>query len=148
MLAGDGQAILADLKKAAKYEGADPPTNEDFAEMCKRINALGPTSHLRRIQPIERTTWIDFLVWHRMRSARAIDKLFRYTIFLDSEHVRLITKIDNSTLFGYLDELRFHSAGVHVNYTNLTFLAEDLFRDYGLTRQLQQYADRHLKGLA
>jgi len=64
--------------------------------------------------------------------------------FLDSEHVRLVTKIDDSTLFMTLDILN----SVGGSSTDLTFLAEPLFNYYGLTHQLQQYADRHLKGLA
>jgi hypothetical protein len=149
MLAGGGQGVLAELKKAAGYEAADPPTKEDFVEICKRINPLGPAPMVRRIRPIEYATWIEFLIYHRLRSAQAIEKLFRYMTFLDSEHIRLIIKIDDSMLFAELDEHRmFHQRGVPVRYTDLTFLAESLFRYYGLTRQLQQYADRHLKGLA
>jgi hypothetical protein len=150
MLAGGGQWVLRELKKAAEYEGADPPTKEDFVEICKRINPRGPAPMVRRTWPIARATWIEFLFDQRQRSARTIEKLFRYMTFLDSEHIRLIMQIDENTLFKELDELRgFQLAGVPVNYnTDLTFLADSLFRYYKLTRQLQQYADRHFKGLA
>jgi hypothetical protein len=149
MLAGGGQGAFPELKKAAGYEAADPLTKEDFVEICKRINPSGPAPMVRRLQPLEYATWIEFLIYHRFRSAQAIEKLFRYMTFLDSEHIRLITQIDNSTLFAQLDELRgVQLAGVPIDNTDLTFLAEPLFRYDRLTRQLHQYADRHLKGLA
>jgi hypothetical protein len=54
--------------------------------------------------------------------------------FLDSEHIRIITKIDDSVLFAHVDHL--DSQGGRVGNTDLTFLAEPLFRYYGLARQL------------
>jgi hypothetical protein len=109
-LAGGGQAVLAELKKAAGYESADPPTKEDFEEICKRINPLGPASLARRTWPITRATWIEFLFDQRQRSARAIETLFRYLMYLDPEHKRLIRQIENNSLYAQLDELRAFSS--------------------------------------
>jgi hypothetical protein len=144
ILIGDGRAVIAELKKAAGYEGTDPPTKEDIVEICKRINPSGQAPLVLRGSPqLKYATWIEFLRDRRHRSAQAINKLFRYMTFLDSEHIRLITKIDNSFLFFILDTM---PRGV--SNTDLTFLAYELFSYYRLTRQLQQYADRHFKGLA
>jgi hypothetical protein len=68
--------------------------------------------------------------------------------YLDSEHVLLITNIDYSTYFRMLDMYVGLRASEPIRSTDLTFLANPLFRYYQLTRQLQQYADRHLTGLA
>jgi hypothetical protein len=149
IVAGGGQAVLADFEKAARYKSANPPTKEHFVEICKPINWLGQAPLARRTWPIERATWIEYLFDRRHRSNQATEKLFRYMTFLDSEHIRLITKIEDSTLFKQLDEFRAsHLSGIPFVDRDLTFLAPDLYSYYGLTRQLQQYADRHLKGLA
>jgi hypothetical protein len=113
-------------------------------ESCRRINPSGPAPLLRRSRPSEDATWIELPVYYRRRSGQAIEQRFRYMTFLDSEHVRILTKIDDSGLFAHVDMLASQS----VSNTDLTLLAEALFGYYRLTRQLQQYADRHLKGLA
>ena len=77
MLAGDGEAVVAELKKAARYEGADPSTRQDFVAICERINPSGPAPLLRSVQHIEYATWIAFLLYRRHRSARAITRLLR-----------------------------------------------------------------------
>jgi hypothetical protein len=76
MLAGGAQAVLAALAEAAGHKVADPPTQKDFDEICKHINSLGLAPLLKRSQPREYATWIEFLFYRRQRSARAIEKLF------------------------------------------------------------------------
>jgi hypothetical protein len=141
MLAGDGQAVLAALQKAAGHEAADPPTQETFVDICKRIHPLGSSPMVRHTWPLTHATWLEFLFDRRQRSAQTIETLFRYMTYLDPEHKRLIRQIDNNSFFAQLDELRaFQLASVPVGNTDLSFLADSLFRYYRLTHQLQQKA--------
>jgi hypothetical protein len=149
MIAGGGQGLLRELAKAAGYEAGNPPTKEDFVEVCERINPSDPAPRVRRLQPLEYVTWLELLFEYRYRSAQASEKLFQFMSFLDSEHIRLIIRIDESALFRELDSYRaIYQTGVPIRSPDLTWLADSLFRYYRLTRELQQYADRHLKGLA
>ena len=150
MLAGDGEAVLKELKKASGYEAHDPPTKEDFVEICQRIDPGGPSAIMvQRAWPIIPATWIEFLFDRRFRSARAIEMLVRNLIYLDPKHKKLIARIENTSYFAQLDDFRASQlAGIPFRNTNLSFLADPLFRYYQVTRELQQYADRHFTGLA
>jgi len=144
MIGGDGQAILNELSKAAGHSVEGTPTIEDFKIICSQINPSGNAPILKRIQPLEHGTWIDYLLDRKARSERAVDLLLRYVLYLESEHVRLITEIRGCVLFMVLDGM----AGQSLSNSDMSFLATALYRHNTLTRELSNYADKHMKGLA
>lgn len=144
MLIGDGQAILSELSKAASHSAATPPSEEDFKIICTSINPAGNAPLLKRLQPMEHANWIEFLLERKARSERAIDLLLRYILYLESEHVRLITEIKGCVLFMMLDSVARHP----LSNKDMSFLAGALTGHYALTRELAIYSDKHLKGVA
>jgi hypothetical protein len=93
---------------------------------------------------MEYANWIEFLLERKARSERAIDLLLRFMLYLESEHVRLITEIKECALFLQLESV----ARYPVSNKDMSFLSSALFRYYNLTRELAAYSDKHMKRVA
>lgn len=93
---------------------------------------------------MEYANWIEFLLDRKARSQRAIESLLRYMLYLESEHVRLVTEINYCVLFMILDSVTPHP----LSNKDMAFLASAGFRYYNLTRELAAYSDMHMKGVA
>jgi hypothetical protein len=144
MLIGDGQAVHAELSKAAKHTSTAIPSADDFKTICGQIDPASSAPLLKRTQPMEYASWIEFLLERKARSERAIDLLLRYMLYLESEHVRLVTEIKDCVLFMMLDGVARHS----FSNKDMSFLASALFSYYNLTRELAAYSDKHMRGVA
>lgn len=144
MLIGDGQAVHAALSKAANHISTAIPSADDFKTICAQIDPVASAPLLKNIQPLEYANWIEFLSERKARSERAIDLLLRYMLYLESEHVRLVTEIKDCVLFMMLDGLARHP----LSNKDMSFLASALFSYYNLTRELEAYSETHMKGIA
>lgn len=144
MLIGDGQAILHELSKAANHSVDTTPSAEDFNKICSNINPNDRAPLLKRFYPREYANWVEFLHFHKSRSERTIELLLHYIPYLESEHIRLITEINGCTLFSVLDNL----IGKKLSNKDMSFLSNNLYSYYSLTRELAAYSDKHMKGFA
>ena len=108
MLIGDGQAILAELEKAAGHTSSTPPTAGDFKTICERIDPTSDAPLLKQFLPPVYANWYEFLLERKARSERCVDLLLRYILYLKSEHVCLVTEIKDCVLFMMLDSVRLH----------------------------------------
>jgi hypothetical protein len=144
MVIGDGQYIFTELSKAANQMDISVPSAQDFNNICININPNDNAPLLKHFPPPIYANWIEFLQMRKARSERDIDLLLRYMPYLDAEHIRLLTEINGSVLFVMLDSINQHP----IKNNDLSFLSQPLFGYYSLTRELANYSDKYMKGIA
>ena len=141
MLFGDLQVLVNELSKAANHPIGAKPTAEDFNIICSKINPNDKAPVLKKWNPLEHENWLEFLYDRKERAEKTIDLLLRYMLYLEAEHIHLITEIKGCTFFILLDNVsRFP-----ITNEDIGFLASSLSDYYALIHDLAEYSDKHRK---
>ena len=144
ILYGDAQVVLSELSKAADHPVGVMPSAEDFDIICKKISPHDKAPIFRKWNPSEHANWIEFLHERKERSEKAVDILLRYMLYLETEHVRLLTEIKGCTLFLFLDNI----SRLPLSNKDMSYLSSALFEYYKLIHDLAEYSDKHMKVVA
>lgn len=141
---GDAQAIL---NEAAKQAGIDLPqeiTVETVDAIFALIDPRAQAPMIKPDYPFARANWLEFLYERRLRSGKNIDLLLGYMMYLESEHVKLLTEIRNSIYFMQLDSVARLGAG----NKDFSFMATSFTSYYDIALELSRYNEQHFKGVA
>jgi hypothetical protein len=143
-LVGDARSILSELEKASGYKINNTPTLEDFKKLCERIKPLSAAPLIKSFPPPIYANWYEFLNHYMYRSERSTDLLLRYMLYMEAEHVRLVTEIKDCVLFMLIRA----TYNLPKSDIDLSFFSDALFGYYKLTSELSVYCATHLKGMA
>lgn len=140
---GDGKSVFLALKTEAKYEfGGDYPSLNDIEEICKAVNPYGQAPLILG-QLRNYANWLQFLVYYMNRTEEGIKKIYIKMQFLDSDYLKLIINIQDSTYFSIVKSLI--SLGAPISNTDLSAFAKNIYEYLNHVRLLEDYAERKLK---
>lgn len=143
---GDCEGLIHELIKASGVTPKDLKniTKEDFELILQKIHPYADVplvnQHLGNGKFIY-AKWVEYFNYQRNRSLNAINnKIFIYIIYLETDYVKLITKVKDCSYFFVVQSIN----NSQMSNTDMTFLSDDLFEYYSQLKALKQYADFNL----
>lgn len=114
-------------------------TLEQYKELCKKANPNETPSNRGIGQPIsEKATYAKFIYNGSVAYVKHyIEKIFIYMPLLDSEHVRLINRLQNSEFFKEADTLTWQSLN-----SNFSVYSDNMYEFLEFVRDLEDYNER------
>ena len=133
---GDYKFQIRWIRKVAGNKTSDEyfSDEDDLISMLSKMHPNGKS-------PLSNVTWFQFFYYFKDRTKVHASNIFSRMPYLDSELVRLISRIDNCEYFKILELLNT----ITVRNNDLSILGK-LFCPYGMyCKQLEGYAVKHYK---
>lgn len=147
-LVGRGNSVVNTLASANKYLKPDLTKNitkEEFIELCKTTNPkeISPNTMIGKIGSFNKATYSQLIYNNSFSNTKAlIEKIFVYMPFLESDFVKLLNELSESTFFMMADVL----ANPHLFQNNdFTNMADPMFEYHLTLRKIENYIEEHYK---
>jgi hypothetical protein len=122
-------------------------TREDVKRLCKAVNPWSETDAWLVSDPPRQATVAEMLGVLKTRSELEIQRILVFSIYLDTNFIRLINQLLDSSYFSFCDAyfigevLRLFRHATR----NLKDVDDQLFDYLQIINELEEYADTHLK---
>ena len=138
-LVGDGRCIFSELcKKVGVTNKAFPPDKKVVEEIC----TINPHSEAPMVtQALQRVNWLYYLKHYMFRSKGSISKIFERMPYLESDLIKLLSRIDDSVYFSEIEAITW----TPIRNKDFSFLVNSLCNYFILTNDLEKYANKNLK---
>jgi hypothetical protein len=140
----DGINLLSEISKEAKVEGAEISkiTETELKEILRKIPPYGQAP---LIIGDRNASWLEFLFNSKARSTDFINRILVYIIYLDSEHVKLLTEVKDASYFNHLDN--FFTIGVKINNPDIKHFSRQMHAYLQTVSKLQAYYEKNFGDL-
>jgi hypothetical protein len=141
MVIGSAKSLINSMAQATNttLNGAFP-TAQELTTLCTGIN---PNSSaplvLGRVG--NNANWIQYLVYFKLRSETAIARIFSKMQYLDSDFVKILSKIEDCSHFNTLPII---VGTMPIGNTNMTAFQSELSNYFELIKELEVYYNEKL----
>jgi hypothetical protein len=145
IIIGSSKGILQDLEKASGQSLVGTISKNSIALILENIdpNSNSPVLGMEKIPKYG--NWMIYLDWQKRRTLKAIERVIPHFPSLDSEYVKIVSKIENCALFDQLDSIL---NTMPIRNADSTFLTSALTGYFLLIQELEIYVEKNMKALA
>lgn len=147
-LIGRGNSVVTTLASASNYSTSDLTkkiTKEEYLELCKKVNpkTISPNTVLGTVTNPIPATYSQLIYNNSYSNSKVlIEKIFVYMPFLESDFIKLLNQLNESTFFLMADVLATPHLFKNTDFENM---ANPMFEYHLILRKIEDYIEKNYK---